>query len=103
VVFTVSACSKSGGGKGADTTITTKPDGPVPVADPVKLVKSDIQKFASINSTAPFMWDRDHQGVFTKIFGGASAAAIEDYFNERITYFFTPDEFDRIPIQPAQP
>lgn len=57
------------------------------------LYQSDISNLSQLDEDSLRKFDNLTEGLFTQVFGGTTRADIEKYYQDRIHYVFTADDF----------
>ena len=75
-----------------------KNNNPTPAApkgpSPAILVQNDLRKIETADTTGLSQYDAETHGLITKIFGGTSNQALQNYLATRLSYFIAMDDED---------
>lgn len=79
---------------------SSSPEGQPKPLDLKRLASTDLGSISGFRSTGLTSYDQDHHSNFTKIFGGATGADVQNYFHARIKYLVTADDQD-VSVSPS--
>lgn len=66
-------------------------------------LKKDLQRLQTTSEVGPKAFDKEHNGLFSKIFGGTKGSDLKSFFDERIKHAFTQEEFSKLRFSASLP